>query len=90
MALTGTFTYQGLTIPNSYVRGENFTFVGKFDCRAYMEVYTSQQQAFTVPYNPLTVVICDFAYNPINTESVNTQAYNAALLLPEFAGFIPA
>jgi hypothetical protein len=89
MALTGPFTYSGIVLPDSYVRAENFVFVGKFECRAQMEVYSDQQQAFTVPYNPLTVVMCDFLYDP-DGASVNTQAYTAALLLPEFTGFQPA
>ena len=90
MALTGPFVFSGINLPNSYVRAENFVFVGKFDCRAQMEVYTDQEQAFQVPYAPLTVIYCDFVYDPANPDSVNSQAYTAALLLPEFQGFSPA
>lgn len=86
MALSGSFTYKGISIPNSYVRAVNFLFIGKFECRAQLEVYVDQQQATTVPYNPISVVICDFVYDP-SGPSLHSQAYSAALAMSEFLTF---
>lgn len=86
MALTGSFTYKGITLPNSYIRATNFVFIGQFTCKAQLEVYVDQQQAFTVPYNPFAIITCDFIYDP-NGPSLNSQAYSAALLLSEFLTF---
>lgn len=55
-------------------------------CKAQLEIYVDQEQAFTVPYNPFVIVTCDFVYDP-NGASVNSQAYSAALLLSEFLTF---
>jgi len=88
MALQISTTYLNIELPEAYCRAERFAFGNKTSCRAKIEIYSNQIAAETVPVSPLYVLSVDFEYDFNSIDSLHTQAYNAAKLLPEFENAI--
>lgn len=88
MALSGTFTINGFSVPDSYViaRAQVLTSVGWASVVA--EVYPSQEARHTWP-GPLFTVQGSFSYDLSAPENLYAQSYAYLLTLPEFAGFSP-
>lgn len=85
MALRKRTDYMGVTLTDAYWRISGFVFTSKTNCRAYMELHSDQTVANSVPNTPINTIVVDFDYDFNNTqESLHTQAYNAAKLMPEF------
>lgn len=91
MALIQATTFQGLAVPAGYWRCARFVFTSKSSCRAYFELYASEEAAHTVNTQPLESTVVDFEYDFNDTAlSLNSQAYDIAKTLPEFAGAVDA
>ena len=92
MAIQADITFNGLPVPNAYVRATRFIFTSKTNCRAYIEVYVSEEMANTASTGHLVASgipdLVDFKYDYDSDLSLHAQAYNAAKLLPEFADAI--
>ena len=88
MALQQEVTYHGLLVPAGYWRCTRFVFTSKTSCRAYFELYASEEKAHQVNVEPLKSEVVDFDYDFNIADSLHTQAYTAAKLLPEFANSI--
>lgn len=87
MALSLATEFHGLAVPDGYWRAERFVFTSKTSCRAYMTLYASAEAANAVPRRELEGTVVDFEYDFTDpTKSLHAQAYDAAKLLPEFAG----
>jgi hypothetical protein len=88
MALSGTFTTNGFSVPGSYViaRAQVLTSVGWASVLA--EVYPSQEARHTWP-GPLFTVQAQFQYDLNAPQNLYAQSYDYLLTLPEFAGFAP-
>jgi hypothetical protein len=88
MALQQQVVYHGLVVPEGYWRCSRFVFTSKTSCRAYFEFYASAEIAHEVNQQPLKSEVVDFEYDFNLTDSLHTQAYTAAKLMPEFAGAV--
>lgn len=84
MALQKQTEYMGVVLNEAYWKIGTFIFTSKTQCRAYLELHANQQSSINIPNTPLKVIVVDFNYDYNNLEeSLHTQAYNAAKLLPE-------
>lgn len=88
MALQQEIIYHGLLVPAGYWRCTRFVFTSKTSCRAYFELYANAEVANQVNAEPLKSEVVDFKYDFNIADSLHTQAYTAAKLLPEFEGSV--
>jgi hypothetical protein len=88
MALQLSSNFHGIQVPSGYWRVERFVFTSKTQCRAYMELYVSEAASHTIPVRSIDSTVVDFDYDFTSEKSLHTQAYDAAKLMPEFAGAI--
>lgn len=89
MALQNQIQYMGLSLNEAYWKISGFVFTSKTECRAYLELHANHESSNNVPNTPLKVIVVDFTYDYNNTQqSLHTQAYNAAKLLPELENSI--
>lgn len=87
MALQQDTSFHGAPVPEGYWRAERFTFLDKSQCRAYFALYYNVAAANANPREALDTIAVDFNYDFNDaSKSVNAQAYDAAKLLPRFAG----
>jgi len=86
MAITGSYNFDGITVPNAYGRIADFTIREKFTTNAYLALYVSVEYAAQSGAQ-FRGVFFPFVYDPAAPESLNAQAYAAAKQLPQFAGW---
>ena len=88
MALQSDVNLSGFTFQGCYIRLVRFIFTGKTSCRAYIEVYPSEEVAQEGTPMESYLQPVDFKYDYESDLSLHAQAYEAAKLMPEFADAI--
>lgn len=88
MALTGTFVYNGYSVPGAYVVARAQSLVAKNETVVCAEVYPSQEARYSWP-QPMFTVGGGFALD-LAGGNIYEQSYAYLLTRPEFAGFQPA
>lgn len=85
MALQGSYSFNGITIPTAYVRVQ--AFIGsKFQgWHVNAAVYATQAIAETPGAEPVTSVEADAAY--VTNQNPYLTVYNALAALPALTGF---
>lgn len=86
MALTGTFLFRGVSVPQAYVQARGMMLTSKSEIRGHAIIWASLAESQNPEGQPFDYLTFDFELTDLSVP-IYTAAYAALKAMPQFANF---